>query len=45
MLFKEDIEFDYVVIKRVTEYLPIRDNEKIKCVFESPYYLVYSVDK
>lgn len=42
---KEDIPMDYLVLRRITTQLPITDNESFKCVYESPSYVVYSVDK
>lgn len=45
MLLKDEIDMDYVVVKRITEHIPIRNNEEIKCVYDTPSYLVYSVDK
>ena len=45
MFLKEEIEMDYVIVKRITEIVPIRENDELKCVYETPSYLVYSVDK
>lgn len=45
MRLKDEILIDYVVLKRVTEKLPIENNDELKCVLETPSYLVYSVDK
>jgi len=41
----EKIDMDYIVVRRVTDYIPIVDNELIKCVYDSPDYIVYFVDK
>ena len=41
----EEIDMDYVVVKRVTDLIPIANSELIKCVYDSPDYLVYFVDK
>lgn len=45
MKLKEDIPMDYIVVKRITELVPIYDNPELKCVYKTPSYLVYSVDK
>ncbi len=45
MELSDEIEMDYVLVKRITEQVPIDGNEEIKCVYETPSYLVYSVDK
>ena len=42
---KDEILIDYVVLKRVTEKLPIDNTDELKCVLETPSYLVYAVDK
>ena len=36
---------DYIVLERITQILPIRDNPNYDCVIEGRDYLVYSVDK
>lgn len=38
-------EPDYIVLERITQVLPIRDNPNYDCVIEGRDYLVYSVDK
>ena len=45
MRLSEKIEMDYVVVRRITEQIPISNNEEIKCVYDTTSYLVYSVDK
>ncbi len=45
MLLKDEIEMDYIVVKRITELVPIYGNDELECVYETPSYLVYSVDK
>ena len=45
MELKEEIPMDYIVVKRITEMVPIYDNPELKCVYKTPSYLVYSVDK
>lgn len=45
MAYKEEILMDYVVIERITEIPPIRENENLQCVLQTPSYFVYSVDK
>ena len=42
---KEEIPMDYIVVKRITELVPIYDNPELECVYKTPSYLVYSVDK
>ena len=44
-VLSDEIDMDYVVVRRVTENIPIEGNDLIKCVYDSPDYLVYSVDK
>ena len=39
------IDMDYIVVRRVTDYIPIQDNDVIECVYDTPDYLVYFVDK
>lgn len=41
----EEIDMDYVVVKRLTELIPITKSERIKCVYDNPDYIVYFVDK
>ena len=41
----EEIDMDYIVVKRITEFIPITKNERIKCVYDNPDYIVYFVDK
>ena len=45
MIFTDEIDTDYILVKRITTEIPIQDNEEIKCVYDTPAYLVYSVDK
>ena len=45
MEYVEKIEMDYIVMKRITEDVPITGNTTLKCVYETPSYLVYFVDK
>ena len=41
----EEIDMDYIVVKRLTELIPITKSERIKCVYDTPDYIVYFVDK
>lgn len=41
----DEIEMDYIVMERITEEVPVKDNGTLKCVYESSSYLVYFVDK
>ena len=45
MSLSDEIDMDYVVVRRITEKIPIVNNEKIQCVYDTPDYLVYLVDK
>lgn len=45
MRLTEEIEVDYIVVRRITDLIPIRNNEKLQCVYDGPSYLVYFVDK
>lgn len=45
MLLSDQIDMDYVVVRRITEKIPIVNNEEIQCVYDTPSYLVYLVDK
>lgn len=45
LLLADEIEMDYVLVKRITDRVPISGSEEVKCVYETPSYLVYSVDK
>ena len=41
----EKFDIDYIILERITEILPIRDDPDYKCVIRDEEYLVYSVDK
>ena len=41
----DNFDVDYIVLERITDILPIRDNPNYECVIEGREYLVYSVDK
>lgn len=41
----DNFEMDYIILERITQILPIRDNPDYTCVIEGEDYLVYSVDK
>lgn len=45
MELSDEIPMDYVVLRRNTDILPIQNNPELKCVFQTPSYTVYSVDK
>lgn len=45
MSLKDEIDMDYVIVERITDLIPIVNNTEIKCVYATPSYLVYSVDK
>lgn len=45
MNLKEEISMDYIIVKRITDIIPIQNNDELECVLETPSYLVYSVDK
>lgn len=40
----DKIDMDYVMVRRITDYIPITDNDEIICVYDTPSYLVYLVD-
>lgn len=39
------VPMDYLVIEKITDILPIQENEKFQYVFATSSYLVYQVDK
>lgn len=41
----DNLDIDYIILERITEILPIRDNPDYTCVIQGEDYLVYSVDK
>lgn len=45
MRLTDEIKMDYVVVKRITELIPIQNNKELICVYDDPSYLVYFVDK
>ena len=45
MRLTDEIEVDYIVVRRITELIPIQNNKELECVYDSPSYLVYYVDK
>ncbi len=45
MRLTEEIEVDYIVVRRITDLIPIQNNKKLQCVYDGPSYLVYFVDK
>ncbi len=45
MRLTDEIEVDYIVVRRITELIPIQNNKELICVYDSPSYLVYFVDK
>lgn len=44
MYLSDKMDMDYVMVRRITDYIPIADNNVITCVYDTPSYLVYLVD-
>ncbi len=41
----EEIPIDFVVVEKITDYIPLYEDTSLKWVMDTPSYIVYSVDK